>query len=373
LYKNLNTDAGKSAAEKDVECLEAINEDISTHRPTHRRASTSSVSRRGSANSDIPTNLRQGVKRRKSINGDFFLTDPKVKFGRVSAREYRRCLGTDTVPTEGFWPLGLSKELVRNVELGSVQKIQVAKKDSLCSLYDEKSRKELLLANSASFEKNVASIKKASCTSNLMNKKIMNWASIKKASSTGSLANKKKLSRKHYSEDRQNFFWKLPRKHSSGDLQNLFVLKIELEDLASEMQLLRIERCRTKQGCACKKKSNFMLTKGKFGKMKVLSKCRLKDELKQRGWDDDTCKSRTEMEEILTRLIDQDPCCDEYCPCVKNGIGCHENACSCWKNISGNLDVDKINRSCGNTFGMKVFDVDKICSHRTKILEHFDK
>ena len=137
LYKNWNTDAGKSAAEKDVKCLEAIGEAIPTHRPTMKRSSrsdrreiTSSVSRRGSANSDIPTNLRQGVKRRKSINGDYVRTDPKVKFGRVSAREYRRCLGTDTVPTEGFWPLGLSNELVRNVELGSVQKIQVAKKDS---------------------------------------------------------------------------------------------------------------------------------------------------------------------------------------------------------------------------------------------------
>jgi len=332
LYENWKTDAGKSAAEKDLKRLEAINEDVSarsTKRPgrSQRRASASMVSRRGTLNGDTPSKLKQ-VRRRVSANMVDGRKDSKVRFGRVSAREYQRCLGTDTVPTEGFWPLGLSNEVVRNVELGSVRSIQKSKKYSSFSMCDEDQRKELVRASSSHFEKNGASTKKSS----------------------------KKLS----------------GKNSSENLQNL-VSEKEIEDLNNEIELLRTERCKKNQGCACKKKPNMMLAKGKYGKKKVFTERRLKDELKLRGRNKDACKSRAEMEEILTHLIDQDPCCGEDCPCVKNGIGCHENACSCWRDIGDRCTVDEINRSCGNKFGMEVMDVDEIRSHSAKVLEDVNK
>ena len=41
--------------------------------------------------------------------------------------------------------------------------------------------------------------------------------------------------------------------------------------------------------------------------------------------------SREKLEEMLHDAIEKEPCCwGNDCPCVKSGIGCQADTCSCW-------------------------------------------
>mmetsp|Transcript_43245 Transcript_43245/g.104541 ORF Transcript_43245/g.104541 Transcript_43245/m.104541 type:complete len:101 (+) Transcript_43245:1104-1406(+) len=83
------------------------------------------------------------------------------------------------------------------------------------------------------------------------------------------------------------------------------------------------------------------------------------------------------MEKLLHDLVEKEPCCrDEDCFCVRNGIDCQSDACSCWhdshvhaKAGSAFPSVEEIMARCGNPNGMYTVNFNEIEVYRTNVLQ----
>ena len=149
----------------------------------------------------------------------------------------------------------------------------------------------------------------------------------------------------------------------------------------NELEQLRNERNKSgATGCNCRKLNVYLPPKdggGKKAQHKRLKPSKLHQELKKRNLFD-ASMSREDMEKLLHKTIEEEPCCrDEDCFCVRNGINCQADACSCWHDShvhvkrysdSGPLSNQDIQTRCGNPLGMYVVDLDGIDQYRNKIV-----
>ena len=106
--------------------------------------------------------------------------------------------------------------------------------------------------------------------------------------------------------------------------------------------------------------------------------------------------SRDKMEVLLHDAIEKEPCCwGNDCVCVRNGIGCQADTCSCWhvshdvvhhhtttttsttntKNSSGGgikneqqQDADRMKMRCGNEHGLYVVNFYEISKCRERFV-----
>ena len=161
-----------------------------------------------------------------------------------------------------------------------------------------------------------------------------------------------------------------------------------------DLESLRIERSDPSNlGCSCRKLHVFLPGESdkshqkKKGSHRRMNERKVREELRKRGLlhKGNSDMSRDKMERMLHDAIENQPCCwGNDCPCVRNGIGCQADTCSCWyashdvprtptkketdPRKVGESDVEAIERKCGNENGMYVVDMQKIKEYRQQYI-----
>jgi hypothetical protein len=161
------------------------------------------------------------------------------------------------------------------------------------------------------------------------------------------------------------------------------------QHIQHDLESLRIERS-TNLGCSCRKPHVFLPGQSdkshhkKKGSHRRMNERKVREELRKRGLlHGNSDLSRDTMEKMLQDAIESEPCCwGQDCPCVRSGIGCQADICSCWQehSVTSALmnekedrddlrkvclsDVEVIERTCGNEYGMYVVDMKKINEYR---------
>lgn len=162
------------------------------------------------------------------------------------------------------------------------------------------------------------------------------------------------------------------------------------QHIQHELETLRIQRSDPANlGCSCRKLHVFLpgstdkshhKKKGSHRRMPERKVC---EELRRRGLLNKSNEnmSREKMEILLHDTIENEPCCwGNDCPCVKNGIGCQADTCSCWHashdvahgannnphSTSGIHDqaVEVMKSRCGNINGMYIVNFEEIAKYR---------
>eukprot|EP00536_Pseudo-nitzschia_multiseries_P001575 jgi/Psemu1/234757/estExt_Genewise1.C_190230 len=152
----------------------------------------------------------------------------------------------------------------------------------------------------------------------------------------------------------------------------------------NELEQLRIDRSKSgATGCNCRKLVVYLPPKdgsgGKKAQHRRLKPSKVVQELKKRHlYDSALAKStREEMEKVLHDAVEKEPCCSSSdCFCVRNGLICQADACSCWHDSHVHvkhgdrepLSNADIRKRCGNPSGMYLVDTDAIEDYRIKIL-----
>jgi hypothetical protein len=156
----------------------------------------------------------------------------------------------------------------------------------------------------------------------------------------------------------------------------------------NELEQIRFERNKSgATGCNCRKLVVYLPPKdgsgGKKAQHRRLKPSKVVQELKKRHLYDPSVASmsREQMEKILHKAVENEPCCrDDNCFCVRNGIICQADACSCWhdshvhvKHNSGSnshvLSNDDIRKRCGNPEGTYLVDSKAIDRYRIEIIK----
>ena len=149
----------------------------------------------------------------------------------------------------------------------------------------------------------------------------------------------------------------------------------------NDLEQIRFERNKSgATGCNCRKLVVYLPPKdgsgGKKAQHRRLKPSKVVQELKKRNLYDEkvASMSREQMEKLLHKTVENEPCCrDESCFCVRNGIICQADACSCWHDShvhakhSSNCDIlsnDDIRKRCGNPLGTYLVDVNAIDRYR---------
>ena len=157
------------------------------------------------------------------------------------------------------------------------------------------------------------------------------------------------------------------------------------QHIQHDLETLRINRGAGNLGCSCRKLHIFLPGSTdkshhkKKGSHRRLPERKVKEELRKRGLlnKGNEQMSRETMEKKLHDAIEKEGCCwGNDCPCVRDGIGCQADTCSCWHashdvaHNSGNGtassedDVEMMKSRCGNTNGLYVVNLDGIAKHR---------
>merc|ERR1712194_690190 len=96
-------------------------------------------------------------------------------------------------------------------------------------------------------------------------------------------------------------------------------------------------------------------SKKKKGSHRRLPERKLREELRRRGLlhKGNSSMAREKMEVLLHDTIEKEPCCwGNDCPCVRDGIECQADTCSCWHSSHDVVGVSSSNNvvsssSCG--------------------------
>jgi len=152
----------------------------------------------------------------------------------------------------------------------------------------------------------------------------------------------------------------------------------------NELEQIRFERNKSgATGCNCRKLVVYIPPKdgsgGKKAQHRRLKPSKVVQELKKRHLHDSSVASmsRDKMEKMLYNVVEKEPCCrDDACFCIRNGINCQADACSCWhdshvhvKRSDRVLSNDDIRKRCGNPLGIYLVDTEAIDSYRIEIVK----
>ncbi|KAL3944569.1 MAG: hypothetical protein SGBAC_001335 [Bacillariaceae sp.] len=324
-------------------------------------------------------------------------SNPRVSFSNVRIRSYPRCFGTDTVPGDGGWPLGMEREPLEETEDLLLEEYETQKQERL------KERWERILEEG--------------CDAAVKEKMTERPDGIPFTFETRqwdySIGLKNPLFRISHEQQRQAFFLDVdpkaldnkppsPKRRSRSNSVNSVgscssrtrsnsvsysehfnetYNQVMVHHCRNELEELRIERTKSgATGCNCRKLNVYLPPKdgsgGKGVQRRRLKPSVLAKELKKRN-KYNAKDSREKMEKLLHDLIEKEPCCsDEDCFCVRNGIDCQSDACSCWhdshvhaKNGSAFPSVDEIKARCGNPNAMYTVNFNEIEVYRTNILK----
>ncbi len=159
-----------------------------------------------------------------------------------------------------------------------------------------------------------------------------------------------------------------------------------------ELETLRIQRSDPANlGCSCRKLHIFLQgsidkshqkKKGSHRRMPERKVC---EELRRRGLLNKSNEnmSREKLEILLHDTIENEPCCwGNDCPCVRNGIGCQADTCTCWhdshdathgasyhqhpKIETHDQGVEVMKSRCGNANGIYIVNFEEIAKYRKR-------
>jgi len=308
-----------------------------------------------------------------------------VSFSSVSIRFMERELGGDGVPADGGWPLGISDTIKHEVDSMTVNDYEDYRRLELETRWKKNSSTDALLPEVLETrpwdyrkqrdEKTGRSIRNPlfrpldederhallidqpmeSLTSNNNN----NQNSHPKRSRSGSIDHPKRV--------RSGSIDHPPRMRSrSSSIDHCGIYDpVHVRHVRRELEDLRVFRSNEgNSGCTCRK------LQVPQGKKKRLSVSKVKDELRKRRYKLPTQKiTREELEQTLYKLVQEEPCCnDTNCTCIRNGIGCQADTCSCWSNVNPNCSSSSIRELCGNKLGMYIVDTKHIRSYREDVI-----
>ena len=323
----------------------------------------------------------------------------RVSFSDVRIRSYPRCFSVDAVPGDGGWPLGMELEPLEGIEELQLDEYEAQKQERLIERWervqeencDEKVKEKLT--------------KRPDGTPLVLETRQWDYSS----------GLKNPLFKISHEQDRQAIFLDVDPKtldnkppspkrrsrsnsvtsvgssssrtrsasFSNSEQFNETYNQVMVHHCRNELEELR--NLRTKSGatgCNCRKLNVYLPPKdgsgGKGVQRRRLKPSVLAKELKKRNMYNEK-DSREKMEKLLHDLVEKEPCCrDEDCFCVRNGIDCQSDACSCWhdshvhaKAGSDFPSVEEIKNRCGNPIGMYTVDFQEIESYRTNVLKCF--
>jgi len=180
-----------------------------------------------------------------------------------------------------------------------------------------------------------------------------------------------------------------------------------MQHIQHDLETLRVSRS-CNLGCSCRKLNVFLPTSlaakdkpschKKKSSHRRLPERKVREELRRRGLlhKGNGDMSREKMEILLHDTVEREPCCwGNDCPCVRDGIECQADTCSCWhsshhvagssssnniflpssdqpcnKYAGGGQSVEAIKALCGNQNGMYVVDLEGIANYRERYVSH---
>lgn len=373
----------------------------------------------------------------------------KVQFENVHVREYRRCIGTDGVPCDGGWPLGLSNEVVREYNvIGGIEEFEQQKQMELRRRWDKFVSKHSGRNNSDGldsveercFETRQLDFKKSNKGHNGDNgnnhligdgknplfkpsdeddrkKMIMRDYCITLEEIQKGFAEEEPSSHhptehhsdhdnkdhhKHHKHKKDKKSTKRTTRSSSEtcEYEGTPFDPFDIRHIRNDLEQIRNNRSAAFTGCSCRKPHFFLPFytahkeassptngggssnggKHKHKKDHKLPDRKLKEELRKRGKLKPN-QSRAEMEIELGNAIEKQGCCtSDDCECVKNGIECQADSCSCWypqhQSISHGHHApvtelpspEEMEAGCGNKNGIYIVKFGEIHNYRNTVL-----
>jgi hypothetical protein len=369
-------------------------------------ASTSSTT--GSLDCSAKSKRRKRKKKkRKGTSGQ---SSRRVHFKSVSVFEFGRCLGTDVVPSDGGWPLGMAMSTItdsisdnKNVERVTEESVddyeaerqarlharlkvleldgvesdpaewletrqwdyKYKSKNPLFRMMTEKERMALLLADSEGDVGSLAPLQD------------MMYTRVR----SGSMDKKTHMRTRSGSIDKKTPQVSRTRSASFAEQYNDTYTQVEVHHVRNELETLRNSRSKEgNTGCTCRKLDVYLLPPGGGGKKahsRRMNERKVKEELRKRHLLPQELKTREELEILLHDTVEKEPCCLDDCACVRDGIECQADTCKCWftshqsekgKKHDDIPSIEKINSRCGNRFGMYTVDMVKIDDFRSSYI-----
>jgi hypothetical protein len=344
-------------------------------------------------------------KKKKTTSRD--ADKPKhVSFGDIRIRSFARSFYSDGVPTDGGWPLGFSNEepyedapepiSVEDYEIDKHARLEArwcaiagdealpaepletrqwdykfGTKNPLFRALSEKARMHVIMG----ITEDASSPKAPAASPTSMARRTRSNSDVGHTNKNGSNNNNNNSVNGTRSSRRT-------RSGSYSGKSNSFSedkdLDFEARHVMQELEALRNLRSkRGGRGCQCRKLLVYIPPpgSGKKAAHRRMKPSKVKEELRARNALPSENASREEMENLLLKLVQEEPCCGPDCDCVKNGIECQSETCSCWHAASNHvkdgtkpLACEEIEFRCGNPFGMVTVDFQLIDAYRAPFL-----
>jgi hypothetical protein len=323
-------------------------------------------------------------------------TQRRVSFANVRIRVFPRYFSADTVPADGGWPLGMERDALECIEECNLEEYERQKQENLKERWERVLEKPCDAGVVENMTKRPPGIPFAFET------RLWDYRS----------SIKNPFFRILHEQERQALFLDVdveslehnspPQKrrtrsnsvtsdHSSRRSRSNSVstsahfnetyTQVVVHHVRNELEELRNERTKSgATGCSCRKLTVYLPpTDGSAGKRaqhRRMKPTKLTQELKKRGLYNHSA-SREESEKTLHDAVEKEPCClGDDCFCVRNGIDCQSDACSCWhdshvhaKHGAPFPSNEEIKNRCGNTIGMYTVDIDGIDAFRSNVLK----
>ena len=331
--------------------------------------------------------------------------EKRLRFGNVRILHFERCLGTQVVPRDGGWPLGLSHKASSSSSssdneectIDAFEKQKQSKLRERWNDLDPKTKKELegmpsLKADSPVgqvFETRQWDFKRiknplfGSLSEQNRMKLLLAASSNKNGEDFDNSISSLSLSSQNHSPDKRRSA--RLRSNSFAEHYNETYTQVDVHHVRNELEQLRNYRSMEGgAGCTCRKLHVYLLPPGGGGKKahhRRMSVYKVKEELRKRHLLPSESRTREELEILLHDAVEEEPCCSgNDCPCVRNGIGCQADTCSCWlsshqtnegskrnnsaSSLMPSTSAQEINRRCGNRHGMYIVDFKRIDTYR---------
>jgi len=377
--------------------------------PPKSHTTTTTNSNRNPTKNQKKKQKRRQRKKNTSTQGKKS-NKPRVHFSCVKIRTFLRTFGDSVVPGHGGWPLGMKLDDYKDHDQVPLEEYETNKQkllrerwkviQSTCSTPSTKNNIKILEIDDEIIHL-IESIDDYETRQwdyrNKVKNPLFGLVSEKKRQalflegSEGNLEGRNQPLLRSQSLKLDNNDTRRTRSHSMGSnnhsqgmLSNYNFNEEFNQSLVhhvrNELEQLRFERNKSgSTGCNCSKLIVYIPPKdgsgGKKSKHRRLKPSKLITELKKRHLYGPSVasSSREKKEKILQKAVEKEPCCrDEDCFCIRNGIVCQADSCSCWlvrKNSSSSnhsLSSADIQRRCGNQ--IEVTDMETINEYRIKII-----
>ena len=343
-------------------------------------------------------------KRSKNKTATVMMKQKCFGFDSVQIRYMDRCLGEETVPSSGSWPLGLSDDVVDYVEM-SVHDYEDAKQARLLERMEQvvtdQAMKERLLTHGTYLETRQWDYRSSSHKNPLFHvmaeplrmKLLLHYSSDDAVDAVGSSGPSPPSPDRHTPRKTRarsgslSGETRMSTRQRSGSITteqfNETFSQLEVHRVRNDLEQMRNSRSKEgSAGCACRKLTVYILPPGGGGKKahhKRMNVADVKRELRKRHLLPDEIKTREELELLLHEAVEEEGCCSgDDCFCARNNINCQMDACDCWlpshqtkdasKKDSYTLSSPEIEKACGNRNGMYAVDLDAIHVYRTNVL-----